>query len=155
MWRDRKMPLLRRWSARWAENPEVLVRFQRVARSRRKSRAVRHFSIKEAIPSLDPRRVRATSFGAYKQPGSTPGSGATFCYGRRCSTVGHLNLDQATTDTNTRRARAASVTCLQAKWVRLPPSPQFWIASTIGQCTRLLTGEVRVRVPGDPRMIEV
>jgi hypothetical protein len=76
MWRDRKMPLLRRWSARWAENPEVLVRFQRVARSRRKSRAVRHFSIKEAILSLDPRRACATSFGAYKQVGSTPTSGS-------------------------------------------------------------------------------
>lgn len=61
---------------------------------RRKRRAVRHFSIKEAIPSFDTRRARATSLDAHKLSGSTPDSGA-IGYGRRCSTVGHLTMDQA------------------------------------------------------------
>src|SRR5262249_55593919 len=64
------------WDERCAEDAEMVGRLDLWAQLRRKSHVVWHFSIKEAIPSIDTRRARATSFDAYKQVGSTPTSGA-------------------------------------------------------------------------------
>lgn len=54
------------WCKRSAEDGEMIVQLDPWARLRRKSREVRHFSSKEAIPSFDTRRARATSFDAHK-----------------------------------------------------------------------------------------
>ena len=55
------------WCKRSAENGEMIVQLDPWARLRRQSHVVWHFSIKEAIPSFDTRRARATSFDAHKQ----------------------------------------------------------------------------------------
>ena len=70
------MPRQLAWCKRSVETGKMIVQLDPWALLRRKSHVVWHFSIKEAIPSFDPRRACATSFDAYKQVGSTPTSGA-------------------------------------------------------------------------------
>lgn len=80
-------------------------------------------------------------------------------YGRRRLTVGHLNLDQAN-NRQQHSLRSRGIRCVSTSKVGstpsfVPKSPCIcsWIASTIGQCTRFLPGEVRVQVPGGPRIV--
>src|SRR5574342_271900 len=61
------MPRQLAWCKRPAEDGKMFVQLEPWALLRRKSHVVWHFSIKEAIPSFDTRRARATNFDAHTQ----------------------------------------------------------------------------------------
>lgn len=119
------------WYERRAEDAEMFVRLKLWARLRRKSHVVWHFSIKEANSQLRYssrsrdflRCLQAAGFDSRFRR-------AVFCYGRRCSTVGHLNMDQA----NNRQQHSPcsrGIRCVSTSKVGSTPAfaPKFPIAS--------------------------
>jgi hypothetical protein len=127
------MPLLRRWSARSAEAREVLVRFQRVARSyagkatgvallfQRSNSQLRSLVALARHPSMLTSKVGSTPASGAMKTTLARSTSSVSVSGRRCSTVGHLTMDQAN-NRQQHSPRSRGIRCVSTSKVGSTPA---------------------------------